>query len=67
VNTLGINSRLDADELKENWKESESEGDEDEEEMEQTEREEEEGEVRKHVNGDIASTGPEVFHILIYL
>jgi len=69
VNTLGINSRLYTDELKEKWKENESEGDEDEdeEEMEQIESEEEVREVRRHVNGDIASTEPEAFQVLIYM
>jgi len=65
VNTLGINCRLYTDELKEKWKGNESEGDEDEEEMEQVESEEEVAEVRKHVNGDIASTEPEGFQVPI--
>lgn len=63
MNTLGINSRLYRDELKEKWKENESEGDEDEEEMEQVESEEEFGEVRRHVNGDIELTRPESFQV----
>ena len=67
MNTLGINSRLYTDELKEKWKENESEGDEDEEEVGQIESEEEVREVRRHVNGDIASTGPEAFQVLIYM
>lgn len=64
MNTLGINSRLYRDELKEKWKENESEGDEDEEEMEQVESEEEFAvQVRRHVNGDIESTRPESFQV----
>lgn len=63
MNTLGINSRLYRDELKEKWKENESEGDKDEDEMEQVESEEEFAEVRRHVNGDIESTRPESFQV----
>ena len=63
---LGINSRLYTDELKEKWKENESEGDdEEEEEMERVESEEEFAEVKKHVNGDEASTRPEGFQVPI--
>ena len=63
MNTLGINSRLYTDELKEKWQENKSEGDEDEEELEHIESEEEFAEVRKHVNGDVASTRPEPFEV----
>jgi len=61
VNSLGINSGLYRDELKEKWIEDESEGDVDEEEMEQVGSEENVSEVRKHVNGDIGLTRPETF------
>ena len=62
---LGINSRLYTDELKGKWKENGSEGDDEEEEMEQVESEEGFAEVRKHVNGDAASTRPEGFQVPI--
>ena len=63
MNSLGINSGLYRDDLKEKWKEDESEGDVDEEKMEQVESEEDVSEDRKHVNGDIASTRPETFQV----
>lgn len=65
VNSLGINSGLYRDELKEKWIEDESEGDVDEEEMEQVGSEENVSEVRKHVNGDIGLTRPETFQVPI--
>ena len=63
MDSLGINSGLYRDDLKEKWKEDESEGDVDEEKMEQVESEEDVSEVRKHVNGDIKSTRPETFQV----
>lgn len=65
MSSLGINSGLHRDELKEKWKEDESEGDVDEEEMEQVGSEENVSEVRKHVNGDIALTRPETLQVPI--
>lgn len=65
MNSLGINSGLYRDELKEKWIEDESEGDVDEEEMEQVGSEENVSEVRKHVNGDIGLTRPETFQVPI--
>lgn len=65
VNSLGINSGLYTDQLKEKWNKDESEGDEDDEEMEQVESEKEVAEVRKHINGNIAPIRPEKFQVCI--
>ena len=67
VNSLGVDSRLYKDQLKEKWKEDKSEGDDDdeeiEEEMEQSGSEEEVREVTKQVNGDAAQARAEKLQV----